>query len=547
MGRAANLDEKTTTYYLIEGPPGANLAATPSGLSLTESFGDTKGWEPTRPLTDKPLVFYTAPLSGDISGGRWAVNLWYKRLPAPVSVKVEVLRTDAKGGNEQVLGSAEEHLATDPKHPWHHNLATFFVPVSKTTLNGDLLALRITKTAGGEMEVGFNANDYDSNFVIVGTTPFKPLAGGVMNFTFRNCTNVLPDSAVSWTMDQKTWHPLSEGKVIPAASRSAARMYVRLRFPDAVSGGGSREYMDFVEYNLGGAMLINTTQVDALVIPLTIELVDTAGKSSKVGISESQPALIAEFLKETPEEFHKCVRNNRIYQPPGDYPYGPDKCAEIERNVKIGTPEFTNPDMYYQKMPCNMYSKFMHVHSINGRAYGFAYDDDQQQDTLIVAQKPANLIVSIYWMDKGAKLPKAGPNAGVPTPKPFGTISATAYDDKGGGQNENGDTDIGFFNNEDWLDYNALTFNPDANAIDCVIASSNSGGKFEVRLDTMTGPKIGECTVEATGGWSDWKHVIVPITPTKGTHNLYIVGTSGSGICNFKEFSLIVAKPKTSP
>jgi hypothetical protein len=556
VGQAANLDEKTTTYYLVEGTG-------PSGLALTTKDNtETKGWAPTRALADKSVAFYTEAQTGEITGGTWAMNLWYKRLPAPVTIKAEVIKTDAKGGNVEVLGTATANLATNPKQPWPHTTTTLFIKVGKTTLNGELIGLRLTKTTGGDMEIGFNANDYDSNLVMVGTTPFVPKDGGAMNFTFRNCTNVLPDSAVSWTMDQKTWHPLSEGLVIGAANRSAARMYMRVRFPDAIAGGGSREYADFVEYNLhGGAMLVNTTNVDAVVLPLTIELVDTSGRSNKVGISESQPALIKEFLAETPDNFHDCIKNNRIYQPsdrPGVSQGGsPDGCAAINRGVKVGTPEFTNPDMYYLNAPCNYYSKFVHAHTIDGRAYGFAYDDDCEQAAFITTGTAANMIVSIYWMDKGDKLPTApvvtnpdgtiSTTSGVHAAKDFAKIEACAYDDMGGAQNENADTDVGFFDNEDWLCYNDLKFNPAANAIDCVLASDNSGGKFEIRLDKLDGPKIGECTVTATGGWGNWKDVMVPITPTTGTHNLFIVGTAGAGICNFQRFSLVMTKTPTAP
>ena len=136
-------------------------------------------------------------------------------------------------------------------------------------------------------------------------------------------------------------------------------------------------------------MLVNTTQVDALVVPLTIELVDASGKSVKAGISESMPTLIEKFKKETPKEFHAYIKNNQINQPnglPGVTQGGsPASCAAINRHVSGA--DARNPDKYYLTPPCNYYSKFMHDHSLNGKAYGFAYDDFNQQDTLLVSRK----------------------------------------------------------------------------------------------------------------------------------------------------------------
>ena len=81
-----------------------------------------------------------------------------------------------------------------------------------------MLAVRLTKVTGADVVIGFNANDYDSNLVILGKPPTPP-AGAVMTFTFRNCTNVLTDYQISWTFDGKTYHTLAEGNVIPAGAR----------------------------------------------------------------------------------------------------------------------------------------------------------------------------------------------------------------------------------------------------------------------------------------------------------------------------------------
>ena len=193
-----------------------------------------------------------------------------------------------------------------------------------------------------------------------------------------------------------------------------------------------------------------------------------------------------------------------------------------------------------------MYSKFMHVHSIKVRAYGFAYDDDQQQDTRSFpeARQPDRQ----HLLDgQGPNCRKRPPTVPSRPPSLLARFPPPPTTTRAAARMRTPTPPSASSTTGDWLNYNALTFNPAANAIDCVIASGNSGGKFEVRLVSMTAPNIGECTVQATGGWSDWKHVVVPITPTRGTHNLFIVAHRERGICNFKEFSLIVATAATSP
>ena len=75
----------------------------------------------------------------------------------------------------------------------------------------------------------------------------------------------------------------------------------------------------------------------------------------------------------------------------------PQFCAAINRHVLAEPADWNNPAKYYRAAPANFYAKFWHDHSINGRAYGFCYDDVNAQDTLIEARNPVNLIVTIYW------------------------------------------------------------------------------------------------------------------------------------------------------
>jgi hypothetical protein len=412
---AANLDDQTTTYYLTEAKD------SPSGLGLTQVPGTDKGFAPTAFVSEKPLTFYTAPLTGDVAGGTWVMNLWTARLKSLASVKVEVLKTDAAGGltlksskgPATVLGASESALRATPHH---HALYTVSVKVDPTSLKNERLALRLTLTGGDVITIGFNANDYDSNLVIVGPKPTTPPEGSLMTFTFRNCTNKYKDSEIFYTFGGGNWVSLDKGLVVPLSEKHSARMYFALGGKPGGPGDHAHP-QDFLEYNLDkSGMYVNTTQVDALVVPFTIELVDVSGRTQKMGFSESMPNMIAAFKKDAPEVFQRCIKGDRIVQPP-DGPgvvqtNSPTICAGVNRGVDPKSADAQNPDKWYQKMPYNWYSKFMHIHSINDFAYGFAYDDVYAQSSFIVSNKPLTMIVAIYYNDA----PDAKPVPATPEP-----------------------------------------------------------------------------------------------------------------------------------
>ena len=216
---AANLDDQTTTYYLTEAKD------SPSGLGLTQTAGMDKGFAPTAFVSEKPLTWYSAPLSGDVAGGPWVMNLWTARLKSIASVKLEVLKTDAQGEQATVIGTSEIALRATPHH---HALYTASVKVGATSLSNQRLALRLTLTGGDVITIGFNANDYDSNLVIVGPKPTTPPADSLMTFTFRNCTNKYKDSEIYYTFNSgnpDSWVSLDKGLVVPVGERHSADVY----------------------------------------------------------------------------------------------------------------------------------------------------------------------------------------------------------------------------------------------------------------------------------------------------------------------------------
>jgi hypothetical protein len=68
------------------------------------------------------------------------------------------------------------------------------------------------------------------------------------------------------------------------------------------------------------------------------------------------------------------------------------------------------------------------------------------------------------------------------------------------------------------------------------VASPNNGGTIVLHLDSPTGTVIGTCTVPDTGGWQTWTTVSCPVSGASGTHNIYMVFTTGGLNLEWFEF-----------
>ncbi|HLU71283.1 MAG TPA: glycoside hydrolase family 16 protein [Nonomuraea sp.] len=136
-----------------------------------------------------------------------------------------------------------------------------------------------------------------------------------------------------------------------------------------------------------------------------------------------------------------------------------------------------------------------------------------------------------------------GPTEPPPTDPPPGdgfdarsTIQAEDYDaqsgtitepttDTGGGQN------IGAIRDGDWLRYDNVRFgSTPARQFKARVASGAGGGVsglVQVRLGSPTAPPIGDFAIGNTGGWQSWRTIPANISPTTGTHTVYLTFSSG--------------------
>ena len=73
--------------------------------------------------------------------------------------------------------------------------------------------------------------------------------------------------------------------------------------------------------------------------------------------------------------------------------------AAINRHVVIDVDpsQWSNDSTYYRNGPANFYSKFWHDRSIDGKAYGFAYDDVFEKSTLLQNPTPRQVDMIVGW------------------------------------------------------------------------------------------------------------------------------------------------------
>jgi hypothetical protein len=245
----------------------------------------------------------------------------------------------------------------------------------------------------------------------------------VLTVKVLNRTNgVYPDSKVYWTFNGRT-HSIADQPYLDMPANSSGRMYFHV-------GSPTGKYADFIEFTVGNDVFNgNTTRVDAFVLKIAMRLHAADGFDEQVGESpkvfqESRAATFARFRAAVPAEFdHLAQGTDKIQSPGGDAAFkpggkyadyfssytkaastsdilgcagplgnNPTECAALNRHV---TDPNSSPSTYYRSAPANFYAKFWHDNAIDGKAYGFPYDDVHSQSTYVSHSDPQYLLVAV--------------------------------------------------------------------------------------------------------------------------------------------------------
>jgi hypothetical protein len=216
---------------------------------------------------------------------------------------------------------------------------------------------------------------------------------------------------------------IAQQPYIDMPANSAGRMYFYLGSPNA-------PYYDFIEFTVGSSSInVDTTRVDRFGLKLALLLHGHGGSTQEVGedyatFRQSRAATFAAFEKFVPSPFKRLATVDAPYgiPSPGNDPsfpsnyytgyapagittddvFGcagpladdPSLCAALNRHVTAGE---SDPADFYKAAPANYYAAFWHSVAINGKQYGFPYDDDAGQSSDISVTDPEYMIVAVGW------------------------------------------------------------------------------------------------------------------------------------------------------
>jgi F5/8 type C domain/Beta-1,3-glucanase len=269
-----------------------------------------------------------------------------------------------------------------------------------------------------------------------GNTSAIPAATHVLEVAIVNQTNgQYPDSQVYWSFNGQE-ESIAQQPYIDMPANSAGRMYFYLGSPNS-------QYYDFIEFTVGASSInVDTTRVDRFGLKLALLLHGHDGSNQEVGenyatFTESRTATFQRFENSVPAQFKELATdqapygipspgNDPAFQPGGAYAnyftsyaasegdttdstaqiFGcggtlsanPPLCAGLNRHVaQLTTAQQSDPTQFYQAAPANYYAQFWHANAINGKAYGFPYDDDAGQSSDISVTSPQYMVVAVGW------------------------------------------------------------------------------------------------------------------------------------------------------
>jgi hypothetical protein len=269
------------------------------------------------------------------------------------------------------------------------------------------------------------------------------------------------DSEVYWSFKNgniSETHSIADRSLYDMPANASGRMYFYLcATGDATcaSDPTKSKYYDFIEHTIGPTQYNgNTTRVDAFGIKIAMRLHCADGYDVAVGedyetFLEDRTVTFQKFIAEVPAEFQPLAQAPfapyRIVEPgagsfktgganaqyydsfvntmwaanglaiakPGPNGSGlaayPDVSAAINRHVGAVAGTFdpngklldktlwTSSATFYTAAPADYYAQFWHRHGLNGKAYGFPYDDVGGYSSYISHTKPQSMMVAIGW------------------------------------------------------------------------------------------------------------------------------------------------------
>jgi hypothetical protein len=269
------------------------------------------------------------------------------------------------------------------------------------------------------------------------------------------------DSEVYWSFKSGSvseLHSIADQDTYDMPANSSGRLYFYLCAPgdaDCTSDPTKSKYYDFIEHTIGTDRYNgNTTRVDAFGIKIAMRLHCADGFDRAVGedyetFQEDRAITFQKFLDAVPAEFKPLAQAPfapyRIVEPgrggfnqdganghyydsvidqiwsangiamakPGANGSGlgsfPDLSAAIYRHVGTEPGTFgadgklikkdlwADSTTFYTGAPADYYAKFWHDHALDGKAYGFPYDDVGGYSSFVSHENPEYLLIAVGW------------------------------------------------------------------------------------------------------------------------------------------------------
>ncbi|MFL5741581.1 MAG: carbohydrate-binding protein [Flavisolibacter sp.] len=112
-------------------------------------------------------------------------------------------------------------------------------------------------------------------------------------------------------------------------------------------------------------------------------------------------------------------------------------------------------------------------------------------------------------------------------------IQTETTPDVGGGQ------DVGWQDNNDWMDYSISVPNTGTYTINYRVATINTGAQFQLRK--ADGTVLSTVTIPSTGGWQAWQTISSQVNLTQGVQTLRIFTNNSAGGWNLNWFQLYLS------
>ncbi|WP_263366512.1 beta-1,3-glucanase family protein [Edaphobacter bradus] len=293
----------------------------------------------------------------------------YISLGEPLYVQVN---GDGKGGVAGYAGPNPQN-PTDPNINVHYDWYEFnnqngiFINTTQVDQFGLPLLLDVWGAGGTfHQQVGITESvaQIDSEFASEVPAEFQPPTMSNLRILSPSKLSMAPGGAHANYFDNYIASAWAQFNTTPLTVTLNGRQF---------TGTTSGSTFTFTEVNPAAA---NAGEVFLVQQPSTQDVLECAGTMA-TGVPGNTPQLQDENAKQ-------LQLQNQI-------------CSAINRHVLLSPADWTNASAYYGAAPANFYSQFWHKHSIGGLAYGFSYDDNNNQSTTIATPQPEHLAFGIGW------------------------------------------------------------------------------------------------------------------------------------------------------